>query len=763
MQSMKRTILQSVDNLIVSLNTQIRSIRQQEVATTQQLASNPSQAKYLLSVERQQKVKEELYLYLLQKREENELSQAFTAYNTRVITAPRGSALPMAPNKKNILLVAFALGLLVPAVIIFMQENMNTKVRGKKDLENLSVPYLGEIPLYSNNKKKKNKSQEKTIVVEEGNRNIINEAFRVLRSNVDFMKNKSDPKAGVQVVSEIDKDGKVKTVPADEKNENSFLKFDKNSSILENFIKNFWSQFKEPTHFRLLRMTFHDYKVNKQAIKDLAEGKKTDVVKEFLKRYEIRPRENKEEQNMNKQETAMAKKETQPQEPLQQSEVQQASQQQQQPQAQQVPQEPQGPRYRYNENMIDWEGLDKIGISKATLEQQGLLDSMLRGYKTNKLVPLTLNIPGVLTAKLDARLSLIPQENGQVGLAVHGIRKEPQLERPYFGFNFSEEDKKNLRETGNMGRAVELNLRGSEYTPCLISIDKNTNELVAVRQEHVYIPQEVSGVRLTDEEIRLLKEGQPVKVEGMTSKAGKEFDATLQYSAERRGLEFIFPKNQVFNEKSIGGVPLSPTQIKMLSEGHTILVEDMKFKNRDGAFSAFVTIDQTTGRPNYTRHNPETGEIYIPKEICNVQLTAEDKEVLRKGQAVYLENMINRKGEEFSAFVKLDMNTGRTMYSRTPDGFNEQQAPRIPAEVYGHVFTAQEKANLQDGKTLLVEGLKNNGQTFSSYLKVNPYSGQLQYFQENPDIRRDTSRRAAQADTAQGQQQEQKKGAKQAV
>ena len=575
--------------------------------------------------------------------------------------------------------------------------------------------------------------------------------------------NKSDPKAGVQVVSEIDKDGKVKTVPADEKNENSFLKFDKNSSILENFIKKFWSQFKEPTHFRLLRMTFHDYKVNKQAIKDLAEGKKTDVVKEFLKRYEIRPRENKEEQNMNKQETAKAKKETQPQEPLQQSEVQLASQQQQQPQAQQVPQEPQGPRYRYNENMIDWEGLDKIGISKATLEQQGLLDSMLRGYKTNKLVPLTLNIPGVLTAKLDARLSLIPQENGQVGLAVHGIRKEPQLERPYFGFYLSEEDKKNLRETGNMGRAVELNLRGSEYTPCLISIDKNTNELVAVRQEHVYIPQEVSGVRLTDEEIRLLKEGQPVKVEGMTSKAGKEFDATLQYSAERRGLEFIFPKNQVFNEKSIGGVPLSPTQIKMLSEGHTILVEDMKFKNRDGAFSAFVTIDQTTGRPNYTRHNPETGEIYIPKEICNVQLTAEDKEVLRKGQAVYLENMINRKGEEFSAFVKLDMNTGRTMYSRTPDGFNEQQAPRIPAEVYGHVFTAQEKANLQDGKTLLVEGLKNNGQTFSSYLKVNPYSGQLQYFQENPDIRRDTSRRAAQADTAQGQQQEQKKGAKQAV
>ena len=416
----------------------------------------------------------------------------------------------------------------------------------------------------------------------------------------------------------------------------------------------------------------------------------------------------------------MADKETQPQEPLQQSEVQQAAQQQQQPQAQQAAQESQGPRYRYNENMVNWEELEKVGISKASLEQQGLLDSMLKGYKTNKLVPLTIHLSGLLTAKLDARLSLIPQQDGQVGLAIHGIRKEPQLERPYFGFNFNEEDKKNLRETGNMGRVAELNLRGSEYTPCLISIDKSTNELVAVRQEHVYIPQEVSGVKLTAEEIRLLKEGQPVKVEGMTSKAGKEFDATLQYSAERRGLEFIFPKNQIFNERSIGGVPLSPTQIKMLSEGHTILVEDMKFRNRNDTFSSFVTIDKVTGRPNYTRHNPETGEIYIPKEICNVQLTAEDRETLRKGQPVYLENMIGRNGEEFSSFVKLDMNTGRTMYSRTPNGFNEQQAPRIPAEVYGHVFTAQEKANLQDGKTLLVEGLKNNGQTFSSYLKVNP-------------------------------------------
>lgn len=564
-----------------------------------------------------------------------------------------------------------------------------------------------------------------------------------------FIHNKNDPQTGVQAVSGIDEKGKVQTVPADERNENSFLKFEKNSSILENFIKNFWSQLKEPTHFRLIRMTIHDYKQNKQAIKDLSQGKETDTVKEFLKRYEIRPRENRKQSKNEKEKETMAKKQN-PQEKAQQPV--------QTPQTQ----EQQASRYRYNENMVNWEALEKIGVSKASLEQQGLLDSMLKGYKTNKLVPLTLTLTSA-KIKLDARLSFIAMPDGQIGLGIHGIRKEPELERPYFGHIFTEEDKKHLRETGNMGRVAELNLNGGAYTPCLISIDKNTNELVAVRQENVYIPNEVKGIKLTADEINALKEGKPVYVDGMTSKNGKPFDATLQYSAERRGLEFIYPESQGFNQQSLGGVQLSPSQIKMLSKGHTILVEDMK--RTDGAlFSSFVTLDKVTGRPQYTRHNPENGEIYIPKEICNVQLTPEDKEALRKGQPVFLENMINRKGEEFSSFVKLDMNTGRPQYSRTPDGFSERQAPIVPAEVYGHVFTAQERANLQDGKAILVSDLKSaNNKTFSSYLKVNANSGQLQYFQENPDIRRNTTRRAAQTDDMQNRQQEQKKASRQAV
>jgi tyrosine-protein kinase Etk/Wzc len=187
LENMRHAIITSIDNYITTLNTQLRSLRQSEQQTTARIAANPTQGKYLLSVERQQKVKEALYLFLLQKREENELSQAFTAYNTRIITPPTGSMKPTSPVKKNIALVAFALGILIPIVIIFIRENMNTKVRGRKDLESLSVPFVGEIPLAGSGKKKKSEHTAKEIVIHQGKRDIVNEAFRVLRTNLEFI------------------------------------------------------------------------------------------------------------------------------------------------------------------------------------------------------------------------------------------------------------------------------------------------------------------------------------------------------------------------------------------------------------------------------------------------------------------------------------------------------------------------------------------------------------------------------------------------
>lgn len=201
---MKQAVIRSVDNLIASLHTQIANVKRQESRVTGQIASNPNQARYLLSVERQQKVKEALYLYLLQKREENELSQAFTAYNTRVITPPYGSLNPTEPRRPFLLLVALMAGILLPLIFFMAKERMNTTVRGRKDLEGMTVPFVGEIPMYRKGRRRGWPKEEniREVVVKEKNRNIINEAFRVVRTNLEFMA-KKEGKAKVVMLTSI--------------------------------------------------------------------------------------------------------------------------------------------------------------------------------------------------------------------------------------------------------------------------------------------------------------------------------------------------------------------------------------------------------------------------------------------------------------------------------------------------------------------------------------------------------------------------------
>lgn len=196
--SQRKAIAGTVDNMIRDLSTQISGLQGREASTISHLSSNPRQAKYLLSVERQQKVKESLYLYLLEKREENELSQAFTAYNTKIINKPGGSKRPSSPNRKYILAGAFLLGLLIPFGVTYVREMTNTKLRGRKDLDKLVAPFLGEIPAYAVEKGKEKLDPKREIVVQQGKRDIINESFRVLRTNIEFMKSgKTTPGAEV--------------------------------------------------------------------------------------------------------------------------------------------------------------------------------------------------------------------------------------------------------------------------------------------------------------------------------------------------------------------------------------------------------------------------------------------------------------------------------------------------------------------------------------------------------------------------------------
>ena len=204
---MQDAILVSIDNQISAIEAQIKGYKDSDAKNRDQIASNPTQAQVLISIEREQKVKEALYIYLLQKREENQLSQAFTAYNTRIITPPMGGNIPISPVKRNILLIAFFLGMCIPAGIIYLFFVMNGKVKNIKDIEMLTAPFAGEIPLCLPKKKfglfeKKQHQISLSILVENNSRNVVNEAFRMLRTNVEFLLGR-DKKSKVIMVTSL--------------------------------------------------------------------------------------------------------------------------------------------------------------------------------------------------------------------------------------------------------------------------------------------------------------------------------------------------------------------------------------------------------------------------------------------------------------------------------------------------------------------------------------------------------------------------------
>lgn len=551
----------------------------------------------------------------------------------------------------------------------------------------------------------------------------------------------------LQAVTKIEQDGRYRAIQADRQNRNSFLKVDKRSNIFENFFKNFWSQLKDPTRWGIFSVQDKDLDKpeNKQALEDLAAGKRTPAVEEFLRTHEIRPRKEQQEQTSSKnlKQTSMGKQEEQPRMAPERP----------------APAAEEQPKYRYHESMIDWEQLKNFGLSREFLEEKGLLDQMLRGYKTNQTVPITMNF-GAAVLRTDARLSFQQSIGGPVVLAIHGIRQKPELDRPYFGHIFSEEDKKNLLETGNMGRVAELKTRSGEYIPSFISLDKLTNEVVSMRADSAFIPDEIKGVILTDDEKQALRDGKAVFIEGMKAKSGNEFDAKIQISADRRGIEYLFDNDRLFNRQTLGGVELTERQIEDLNAGKAIFVEDMLRKDGE-KFSSFVKLDEATNRLSYTRYNPDSPEdareIYVPKEMGGVLLTPEDRQQLREGKPVFIENMVNRKGEEFSSFVKLDLQTGRPSYSRTRDGFEERPDFKIPAELWGVTLSATQRAQLQDGKAVLVEGMTGfDGKQFSQYVKANFNRGQLEYYNENPDRKRDASQHQGPKENARKEQSDKK-------
>ena len=250
-------------------------------------------------------------------------------------------------------------------------------------------------------------------------------------------------------------------------------------------------------------------------------------------------------------------------------------------------------------------------------------EKMLNWQKSNLI---TIAVPiGDTTIYTEARLAFRTDDNGNIGLAIHPLRKEPQLDFPYMGYKFSPEEKEQLLATGNLGKTIEVIPKNTEPFSAYVSIDPQTNEIIALRADRVNIPKEIKGVTLSDAQYKDLVEGKAVKVEGMTAKSGKSFNATLQVNAEKKGIEFIFDNNRGFKE-----------------------------------------------------HQQQTQQQGVPHKLCGLELSEKQREALDSGRTLYLKNMVDKQGQPFNAYVRMDKDQNRPrFYKWNPDKKQETDKEKV--------------------------------------------------------------------------------------
>ena len=204
LEAMRGGILSALDSHISALDIQLKNIRNAENRADRRISVAPSQEKRYLTIARQQRIKEELYLYLLNKREENSLTIAITESNARIVDPAFGSSRPIAPRTMIVLLAAMIIGFLVPFGIIYVYMMLNTTVKSRKDIERfLSAPYLGDVPAATGG------INSRGVAVRENGRDSISESFRMLRTNMNFMNINGTPSKVIQVLSTMPHAGKT--------------------------------------------------------------------------------------------------------------------------------------------------------------------------------------------------------------------------------------------------------------------------------------------------------------------------------------------------------------------------------------------------------------------------------------------------------------------------------------------------------------------------------------------------------------------------
>ena len=459
-----------------------------------------------------------------------------------------------------------------------------------------------------------------------------------------------DEKTGeISVVAGLNADGSPKRIPAKAENSQSFLQFDRHGDVLDNFFKNFFRQCKEPSRFGFYRVAADQADKLLEVIKDLL--KDPDGNKEMLAPHKVDTsgyeKKVQEEQSAEKQEQPEQKQDD---EPKKQEEMEQKNEQNQE-----SPQQTQGNRgYQpIDESKINWQELEeKWGVKRDDLEKSGDLNRMLN-YGKSDLVRVSPNFGGE-AFELDARLSFKKDGEGNVSLVPHFIRKEQKLDE-YKEHKFSDDDRKNLRETGNLGRVVDIVDRETgEIIPSYISIDRKTNEITDIPANKVRIPERIGKTEITKQEQDMLRAGLPVRDKLIERNDGRKFVTTLQVNVEQRGVEFV------------PGTGKSP---------RTAQTQETKGDTSKSQAQGGENAAQTKKEQRRNTWTNEDGSIRPISKWSGVNFTDQQKADYVAGKAVKLENVTDKQGFHATMYIKFNPEKGRPYrYDTNPD-VGQQVAP----------------------------------------------------------------------------------------
>ena len=468
-----------------------------------------------------------------------------------------------------------------------------------------------------------------------------------------------DEKTGeISVVAGLSRDGTPKRAPAKAENTPDFLRFDRNSDLMDSFFRNFFRQCKEPSRFGFYRIAADQVEnllgVMKELLKDPEANKEilsahkvdTSNYEKEAKQSEGQAKETASSDDASKTQ-ANTEKENVSSEQTNEKENDMEQKPEQTATAQQAQTAPGVKQNLISGNDVNLQELGaKYGIDFNSMNEKDM--KALLNYGKTGLVIVKPTFGGE-QIEIQARLSFRKDDNDQLQLVPHFVRNEPKLDVAYKGYTFTPEDKKNLLQNGNLGKVVDFPDKNTgELRPHFISIDRLTNEIVDIPTNKVRIPDTIGKTPITKDDKRVLYSGIPLRKE-IELANGRKFTPLLQVNVEQRGVEFVpGSTRQAQGQKQNGDKKQTADKQEQKAEG------DAGGQKKQQAPNHWLNEDGTIRRLN----------TYFKKE-----LTEQQKDDYVAGKTIEIKEVPNKNGSgTYTAYVKFDFDKMQPRsYRNNPD------------------------------------------------------------------------------------------------